>query len=88
MRDQMDLKLVEAELAKMMAETSKLNAETAKLTDERIKLSKEHTWMPFVWGVTVATALIGATAAVVKLLHYANKLPTKRLRKGPFFIAS
>jgi hypothetical protein len=53
----------------MMAETSKLNAETAKLTDERIKLSKEHTWMPFVWGVTVATALIGATAAVVKLLH-------------------
>ncbi len=69
MRDQMDLKLVEAELAKMMAETGKLNAETAKLTDERIKLSKEHTWMPFVWGVTVATALIGATAAVVKLLH-------------------
>lgn len=52
----MDLKLVEAELAKMLAETAKINAEGEKLR-------REARWMPWV----ASSVFLGAVLALAKL---------------------
>ncbi|QNB14282.1 hypothetical protein G5S35_22350 [Paraburkholderia tropica] len=65
----MDLAKFEADMQLMRDTSNKLAAETAKLVEESIKLRREHTWLPFVWGASSASVLIGATVAMVKLLH-------------------
>jgi hypothetical protein len=55
----MDVIKTEAEIGKLMAETVKLNAEAAKL-------QRETKWLPLVWSVTFA----GAVLALAKLFSH------------------
>ena len=71
----LDLDKVEAALGtlfdqavKLQAETAKLNAETIKLSAESAKLQRERYWYPVVVATTLTAAVIGATAALTKLL--------------------
>jgi len=71
----LDLDKVEAEISKLFneavklqAETAKLNAETMKLSAESAKLQRERYWYPVVVATTLTAAVIGATAALTKLL--------------------
>ncbi|KAK46368.1 hypothetical protein BG58_11125 [Caballeronia jiangsuensis] len=61
MREQMDILKFEADLELIRATNSKLIQETAKIRTERM-------WMPFVWGATFASLVIGAAVAIAKLL--------------------
>ncbi|WP_218883526.1 hypothetical protein [Burkholderia guangdongensis] len=69
----MDLLKFEADMEVMRNTSQKLMAETAKLVDESAKLRRERTWMPFVWGATTASAVIGAIVSLsllfAKMMH-------------------
>jgi len=52
-----------AQLARIHAEIGKLMAETVKLNNEAAKMARERWWHP----VFVAGAIMGATAAIVKV---------------------
>ncbi|MCI1046959.1 hypothetical protein [Caballeronia zhejiangensis] len=62
----MDILKFEAELEVLRATNSKLIQETAKIATER-------QWMPFVWGATSASLVIGAIVSLsllfAKMLH-------------------
>lgn len=64
----MDIIKFEAELEVLRATNSKLIHEAANLVDERTKLRLERTWLPFVWGATTASLVIGAIVSVSLLL--------------------
>ena len=53
---------------KLQAQTARLNAETMKLSVELAKRQREHHWYPLVAAATLTAAVIGATAALTKLL--------------------
>ena len=58
-----DINMTDTEARKIDAEIASLNAMTAKLHAETLKLTKEARW----YEAVVMAAVIGATAAVVKL---------------------
>ncbi|TQM89547.1 hypothetical protein [Roseinatronobacter monicus] len=58
-----DMDMNQAEARKIDAEIASLNAMTAKLHAETMKLSKETRW----YEAIVLIAVVGATAAVVKI---------------------
>ena len=66
-----DADKLEAEARKLMAEAHKLEAVKAKLTAERSKLETDTRFSPWVilaQGTLAAAALMGAGAAIAKLL--------------------
>ena len=66
-----DADKLEAEARKLMAETHKLEAEKAKLSAERAKLETDarfSPWLILAQGTLAAAALMGAGAAIAKLL--------------------
>jgi len=66
-----DADKLEAEARKLMAEAYKFEAEKAKLSAERSKLESDTRFSPWIilaQGTLAAAALMGAGAAIAKLL--------------------